>query len=147
MSQATTERSPTKRNSLPHNCLTIKHHVSSTLDDLGQECVPETYLHRIIFMAMMSELEVTNKPHNNVELCIQHAHGLCDHVARFRLGYWIFVFSESEKTWKCDKLGTVKPERQLGQESFTRSSNNTGESVHPVVLCTTIFVQGREPSN
>ena len=32
---------------------------------LGQECVPETYTQRILFMAIMSELEVTDKPHKN----------------------------------------------------------------------------------
>ena len=34
----------------------IKHHVSSTVDDTGQECTPVTYRHRIIFMSMMKLL-------------------------------------------------------------------------------------------
>ena len=33
----------------------IKHHVSSTVDDFGQECTPETYCHRIIFTSSMKE--------------------------------------------------------------------------------------------
>ena len=42
--------------------------ISSTLDDLGQECVAEAYTQRILFMAIISELEVTEKPHKNDDL-------------------------------------------------------------------------------
>ena len=31
----------------------IEQHVSSTRDDIGQECTPDTYPHRIIFMGMV----------------------------------------------------------------------------------------------
>ena len=40
---------------------TTKQHVSSILEhDLGQDCVPETNLHRIIIMETLSELELTH---------------------------------------------------------------------------------------
>ena len=56
----------------------------ATLDDIGQECVPETYPHRTTFMAIRNEFEVTEKPHKNDELRIQHAQEGCDYSARFQ---------------------------------------------------------------
>ena len=46
-----------------HLLAKIKHHVSSTVNNFDQECIPETYSHRIIFMSMMKELEANNKLH------------------------------------------------------------------------------------
>ena len=64
--------------------VTIKLHVSSTLDDIGKECTPDVppphHLHE-----MMNELEVTDKPHKKDALRIQRAQQVCDYAARFRL--------------------------------------------------------------
>ena len=58
----------------------------------------------------MKELEITDKPHHDDDLRIQHAQGVCDHAARFRPGYWMFVGPGSGKTWKYDKWEAEKPD-------------------------------------
>ena len=88
---------------------TIKQCVSSTLDDIGQSAFWRRILQRIIFMAMMNELEVTDKPHKNDDLRFQQAQEVRDYVARFRPGYLIFVGPGSEKTWSYDKWDAENP--------------------------------------
>ena len=41
---------------------TTKHDVSLTCDAVGKECTPETYLHRIVFVGLINELAVVDKP-------------------------------------------------------------------------------------
>ena len=92
---------------------TIKQHVTSTLDDLGQECVPETYFHRIIFMAMMDEADVTDKPQKNDNLRIQQTQEVRDWTARFQPSYWIFVGSRSENDLELRQVGDQRSEREM----------------------------------
>ena len=56
--------------------------------------------HRIIFVAMMNELEVTDKPHRNDDSRFQQAQDVRDNAARFWPGYWIIVGPGSEKAWE-----------------------------------------------
>ena len=73
------------------------------------ECVPQNYRNRIIFMAIINELEVTDNPHIHDRLRIQQAQGVRDCAARFRPGYWIFVYPGSEKTWSYDMWEAENP--------------------------------------
>ena len=68
----------------------ITQHVPSTLDDLGQECVPGDTLHRIIFIAMVYELEVTDNP-TKTTTCVSK-----------QPRHWMFVGRGSEKSWSYD---------------------------------------------
>ena len=72
----------------------IKYHVSSTVDDFVQECTPEMYFHRIIFMSMMKDLKENDKLDKHDDLYIQTAQELSDNTARSWPGYWIFVYLE-----------------------------------------------------
>ena len=66
--------------------VTIKHHVSSTLDDTGLECIRETYApHCVIFMGMMSKLDITGT------FATEHSYRV------------IRCVPGSERTWKIDK--------------------------------------------
>ena len=47
---------------------TIKQHVSSTLNDFGQDCVPETQLHRTIFVAQFSIRVHSNSRNDHVAI-------------------------------------------------------------------------------
>ena len=63
-------------------------HVSSTNDALGKECTPETYLHLIIFIGMMNELAVTDKPHRSDEPNLEKAKMIRDYAESCMPGYW-----------------------------------------------------------
>ena len=76
----------------------------STLDDFGQECTPETYRHRIIFMSMMKELEVNNKLYRSDDLYTQR---LSDCAARFRPGHRISSVHIWRKTRKTKNKQAV----------------------------------------
>ena len=127
--------------SLPHSCSRRSNSTSRLLlAGFGQERVPETYLHRIIFMPMMNKWEGTGNPHKNDGLRIQQAQEVRDHEARFRPGYWMFVGAGSENTWTYDNWETDRPngnwDRQTSQ--ILRKCEEPG---HPVVLGITIFKQ------
>ena len=92
---------------------TIKQHVTSTLDDLGQECVPETYFHRIIFMAMMDDVDVTDMPQKNDDLRIQQTQKVRDWTARFQPSCRIFVGSRSENDLELRQVGDQRSEREM----------------------------------
>ena len=86
---------------------------ASTLDAVGKECTPETYVHRIILMGTMSEWRITDKPHKNDHVRIQKAQEIRDDTARFWPGYWIFVGPGSENTWSYDKWEAENPSSNL----------------------------------
>ena len=73
------------------------------VDDIGQECTPDTYHHRIIFMSM-----VMDKIHRNDKANLHNAQRPCDFAARFRPGYWVSLDSGSEGKWKHDRWLTEK---------------------------------------
>ena len=106
---------------------TIKQHVSSTLDDSVSEYVPETYLHSIIFMEMLSEMEVTDKPHKNDDLRIQHAQAVYDNAARSRL--LTFRRPRIRNKLEVRQEGDGQTERQL--ESTTSQILQTYKDTHP----------------
>ena len=81
----------------------IKQKVSSTRDDIGQECTPEAHPHCISFMGM-----VTDKPHRNDKRNLQSAQRPCDFAARFWPGYRVVVCPGSECKWKYDNWLTEK---------------------------------------
>ena len=65
--------------------------------------------------------------------------GRCDHTARFRPRYWIFVGPGTEKT-RHRQVRSRQSERQLGGKSVAVLQTYK-ESRHSVVLGTTIFEQ------
>ena len=90
----------------------IKQHVSSTRDDVGQECTPQTYPHCIIFTYM-----VTDKLHRN-EANLQNDQRLYDFAARLRPGYWVFVGPGSESIWEYDKWLTEDPKEHCDRKAL-----------------------------
>ena len=82
---------------------TMKHYVSSTVDDIRQESTPETYFHRIIFTSMMKEFEVNDNVHKDDDLHSESSQELGDCATRFRPVYWIFVGPGSESTGEHDR--------------------------------------------
>ena len=83
-------------------------------------------------MRMMNELEAADKPHNDDDLHIQSAQELCDHAARFRRGYWIFIGPGTESTWKYDKRQTDTSNGN-GDRKAAQILHTHEESGHPVV--------------
>ena len=98
----------------------IQQHVSSTCDDIGQECTPETYPLRIIFMGML-----TDKLHRNDGANAANAQRPGDVAAHFRPGYCVVVGPESK--WKCDKWPTEKSTMEFNGrvQSFTVAPTRT----------------------
>ena len=121
--------------------VTIQQHVSSTLDNLGQECVRETYSHRIIFMALMIGWEVTDKPHKNDDLRFQQAREVRDYTARFRPGSWTFVDPGEDS--EVPPVGRRQSERQLGQKGLTCFQNTKKQTI---VIPGTIFLARNPPT-
>ena len=105
----------------------MEQYVSSTLDDLGQECSLETCLHRIIFVGMTNELEATDKPHKNYDF--QQSQEVRGYAARFPPGCWNFVGPGNEKTWKYDKW--VGDPNGNWDRKASHSSNNTQRTWTP----------------
>ena len=92
----------------------IKRHVSSRLDAFGQACVRKTYYLRSNCMAMMNELEVTDKPPMNDDLRIQQAQEVRDCTARFRPRPGISVGpTRISEDLELQKVGSRQPERPL----------------------------------
>ena len=109
---------------------TIKQHVSSTPDDLGQEC-EQQYPHRIIFMAMMKAAQQQRLAHS------ARSGSSCDSTARFRPSCWIFVGPGSENNKKLPHV-----ERTVSGTEYNRRFFKETKSEHPVVRGTTLFDQG-----
>ena len=96
-----------------------QQHVSSTLNDIGQECIPVTYRHRIIYMEMMNELEVTDMPCKNDDLRIQHA--------------------QDER--RPGHTTNGRPINAISNRKALQILHTFQERRHPVVLDTTVFEQ------
>ena len=116
--------------------VTIQQHVSSTLDDVGQECVRETYSHRIIFMALMIGWEVTDKPHKNDDLRFQQAREVRDYTPRFRPRSWIFVDPGPAKTRRYHQWEGDNPTGNWGRKA---SHVSKIQKIQTIVIPGTIF--------
>ena len=93
----------------------IKQHVSSTRDDIGLECTPDTYPHRIIFMGM-----VVDKLHRNDEASLQNSQTPREVAAHFRPGYWVVVGPGSESKWAYDKWLTENQKKESNRLGLRR---------------------------
>ena len=100
----------------------------------GPACTPETYAYSIILMGMMSELEVTDQPHQKDDLHVQNAQGLCDYGERFWPFYWKFIGAGEESLWKYYKI-------QKANRKWDRKTLQILHT-HPVVAGTTILNKG-----
>ena len=142
----TLEKAPTRNSSIANSMstaqllATIKWYVSSTLDELGQECVLETFTHRIIFMAMMNELELIDKLHKNDDVRIQQVQEVCDHTARLWPRDWFFVGPGSDTTGQYGKWETNDPNGNWDRKS-SQILQQYKESGRPVVPGDTVFEQ------
>ena len=92
---------------------TIKQHLSSTPDDIRQECIPETFSHERVGRHRQAA--------HHDDLRIQHTQELCDYAARFRPSYLIFVRLGSGKHLEVSQEADRRSERKLGPKGFTDS--------------------------
>ena len=94
----------------------IKQHVSSTRNDIGQECTPETYPHCISFMGM-----VTDKHHRDDKTNLHNAQRPRDFAAHFWPACWVVVGAGSESKWTYDRWLTenLKGEFNGRVQTFT----------------------------
>ena len=91
---------------------------------------PSSLSHRIIFVGMTNELDVTDTSHKNLQ-------ELSNYAARLFPGHWIFVGPGSENTWNHGR----RPNGYWDQEASS-VLHTQKESDHTVLPRTTILKQG-----
>ena len=114
----------------------------STQGRCREHCTPVTCFHRVLFMGMMNEMEVSPKVHCSDEVNPRSAAILRDYAGRFRPRYRIFVRPGSEKSWhfdRWDKLGNPEGNWDLQASHITDIHTESG---HPSIPGATIFEQG-----
>ena len=105
--------------SLPHSCWGRSNSASRRPSTTSaRNAFRRRTPHRIIFIAMSDELEVTDKPHKNDHLRIWVV--TTQHVSGQDTG---FSSARDGKTLELRQVRSRKSERQLGQRSVADSSN------------------------
>ena len=98
---------------------TMKHYVSSTVDDIRQGSTPETYFHCIIFISMMKEFEVNDNVHKDDDL---HTQSASPRAWRLRGTLPASLLDFRRSRFREYRGARQKDERILGSKTSTDSS-------------------------